>query len=180
MQLIKINKLKKYYGDRLILNIDKLEIFNGDKIGLVGGNGSGKTTLLNIICGKESYDSGNVFLDDNYSYVNQLEEYIYIENSRISKELKLPNEYNSFLSGGEKVKARVAKALNSNSRIIVADEPTSNLDVQSIKYLEEKFISFNGAILLVSHDRRFIANVCNEILYFEDNTLKYYPYSYDK
>ena len=52
MQLIKVNKLKKYYGDRLILNIDKLEIFEGDKIGLVGVNGAGKTTLLNIICGK--------------------------------------------------------------------------------------------------------------------------------
>lgn len=61
MKLIKINKLKKYYGDRLILNIDKLEIFDGDKIGFVGVNGSSKTTLLNIICGKESYDSDNAF-----------------------------------------------------------------------------------------------------------------------
>ena len=52
MQLIKVNKLKKYYGYRLILNVDKLEIFEGDKIGLVGVNGAGKTTLLNIICGK--------------------------------------------------------------------------------------------------------------------------------
>lgn len=178
MQVIKINKLKKYYGDRLILNIDKLEIFDGDKIGLVGVNGSGKTTLLNIICGKESYDSGNVFLDDNYSYVNQLEEYIYIENSRISKELKLPNEYNSFLSGGEKVKARVAKALNSNSRIIVADEPTSNLDVQSIKYLEEKFISFNGAILLVSHDRDFLDNICNKIIEIDKSKVTVFSGNY--
>lgn len=164
MQLIKINKLKKYYGDRLILDIDKLEISDGDKIGLVGINGSGKTTLLNIICGKESYDKGNVFLDANYSYINQLDEEVHIEESKISKELNLPNEYKSFFSGGEKVKARVAKALNNSSRIIIADEPTSNLDVQSIKYIEEKFIRFNGAILLVSHDRGFLDNICNKII----------------
>ena len=88
MQLIKVNKLKKYYGYRLILNVDKLEIFEGDKIGLVGVNGAGKTTLLNIICGKEGYEEGNVFLDGSYSYVNQLDEEVDIEDSKISKELK--------------------------------------------------------------------------------------------
>ena len=77
--------------------------------------------MLNIICGKEGYEEGNVFLDGSYSYVNQLDEEVNIEDSKISKELKLPNEYNSFLSGGEKVKARVAKALNNNSRIIIVN-----------------------------------------------------------
>ena len=178
MQLIKINKLKKYYGDRLILNIDKLEIFDGDKIGLVGVNGSGKTTLLNIICGKESYEAGNVFLDVNYSYINQLEEEVHIEESKISKELKLPNEYTSFLSGGEKVKARVAKALNNSSRIIIADEPTSNLDVKSIKYLEEKFNRFNGAILLVSHDRDFLDNICNKIIEIDESKVTMFNGNY--
>lgn len=178
MQLIKINKLKKYYGDRLILNIDKLEIFDGDKIGLVGVNGSGKTTLLNIICGKESYEAGNVFLDVNYSYINQLEEEVHIEESKISKELKLPNEYTSFLSGGEKVKARVAKALNNSSRIIIADEPTSNLDVKSIKYLEDKFNRFNGAILLVSHDRDFLDNICNKIIEIDESKVTMFNGNY--
>ena len=178
MQLIKINKLKKYYGYRLILNIDKLEIFDGDKIGLVGVNGSGKTTLLNIICGKESYEAGNVFLDVNYSYINQLEEEVHIEESKISKELKLPNEYTSFLSGGEKVKARVAKALNNSSRIIIADEPTSNLDVKSIKYLEDKFNRFNGAILLVSHDRDFLDNICNKIIEIDESKVTMFNGNY--
>lgn len=178
MQLIKVNKLKKYYGYRLILNVDKLEIFEGDKIGLVGVNGAGKTTLLNIICGKEGYEEGNVFLDGSYSYVNQLDEEVDIEDSKISKELKLSNEYNSFLSGGEKVKARVAKVLNNNSRIIIADEPTSNLDVQSIKYLEEKFISFNGAILLVSHDRDFLDNICNKIIEIDESKVTMFNGNY--
>lgn len=178
MQLIKVNNLRKYYGDRLILDINKLEVFDGEKIGLVGVNGSGKTTLLNIICGREGCDEGSIFLDNNYSYINQLEEEVNIEENKISKELKLPSEYTNFLSGGEKVKARVAKALNNNGRIIIADEPTANLDVESIKYIEEKLLKFTGAILLVSHDRDFLDNICNKIIEIDNSKITMFNGNY--
>lgn len=178
MQLIKINNLKKYYGERLILDIEKLEIFEGEKVALVGVNGSGKTTLLNIISGKESYEEGKVFLDCSYSYINQLEESVDIEENKITRELNLPTKYDNCLSGGEKVKARIANALNNNSRIIIADEPTSNLDVESIKYLESKFKLFKGTILLVCHDRDFIDNVCDKIIEVENSKVTIYNGNY--
>ena len=88
MLLIKIDKIKKYYADRLILDIDSLEIFAGEKIGLVGANGGGKTTLLNIICGVVEADEGNIHINNNFSYITQLEEAVEIEIGKISKELK--------------------------------------------------------------------------------------------
>ena len=178
MRLIKIDQLKKYYGDRLILDIDSLEIFEGEKIGLVGVNGGGKTTLLNIICGFIEADEGRIHINNNFSYITQLEEAVDIESGRISKELKIPNEYNGYLSGGEKVKARIAKALNENKEFIIADEPTSNLDGKSIKYIEEKFKAYHGAILLVSHDREFLDNICTKIFELEDGKITVYDGNY--
>lgn len=178
MLLIKIDKIKKYYGDRLILDIDSLEILVGEKIGLVGVNGGGKTTLLNIICGFVEADEGKVNINSNFSYITQLEEVVDIEIGRISKELKIPNEYNSYLSGGEKVKARIAKALNENKELIIADEPTSNLDGKSITYIEEKFKEYQGAVLLVSHDREFLDNICTKIFELENGKVTVYDGNY--
>lgn len=178
MLLAKIDKVKKSFGDRLILDIDNLEIYLGEKIGLVGLNGSGKSTLINILIGKINVDEGNVFIDKSYSYINQFDEVVEIENSKIFKELGMSREYNEDLSGGEKVKARIAKALNSNSRIIIGDEPTSNLDMFGIKYLEEKLLAYKGAILLVSHDREFLNSVCNKIIEVENGKITEYMGNY--
>ena len=71
MLLIKIDKLKKYYEDKLILDISNLEISSGDKIGLIGENGCGKTTLIKSILGLIPIDEGNIFLTDSYSYISQ-------------------------------------------------------------------------------------------------------------
>lgn len=178
MLLIKVNRLKKYYGDRLILDIDNLEVFEGEKIGLVGVNGGGKTTLLDIICGNIEQDEGQVYVDKSFSYITQFEEVVDITGSRLSKELNIPNEYNDYLSGGEKVKARIAKALGENTKLIVADEPTSNLDGKSIKYIEDRFKEYDGAILLVSHDREFLDNICTKILELEEGKLTVYNGNY--
>lgn len=178
MLLIKVNRLKKYYGDRLILDIDNLEVFEGEKIGLVGVNGGGKTTLLDIICGNIEQDEGQVYVDKSFSYITQFEEVVDISGSRLSKELNIPNEYNDYLSGGEKVKARIAKALGENTKLIVADEPTSNLDGKSIKYIEDRFKEYDGAILLVSHDREFLDNICTKILELEEGKLTVYNGNY--
>ncbi|MGL5353001.1 MAG: ribosomal protection-like ABC-F family protein [Clostridium sp.] len=177
MLLGKFNKVKKSFGDRLILEIDNLEIQYGEKIGLVGLNGSGKSTLINILIGREAIDSGNVILDKSFSYINQFDEEVEIENSKVFKELKV-EEYNEYLSGGEKIKARIAKALSSNARIIIADEPTSNLDMEGIKYLENKLIEYKGAVLLVSHDREFLNKICNKIIEIENGKITEYKGDY--
>lgn len=178
MLRIKVNKLKKSFQDRLILDINDLEVFEGDKVGIVGLNGCGKTTLLNIISGREALDEGSVFIDKSFSYITQLHENIEFNEGKVSRELNAPREYHEYLSGGEKVKARIAKALSENVRVILADEPTSNLDQNSISYLEEKFKKFKGALLLISHDREFLDNICNKIIEIENGLVREYDGNY--
>lgn len=178
MLRIKVSKLKKSFQDRLILDIEDLEVFEGDKVGIVGLNGCGKTTLLNIIAGIEVLDEGNVFIDKSFSYITQFHEKTEITEGKISKELNTPKEYHEYLSGGEKVKVRVSKALNENVRVILADEPTSNLDQGSISHLEENLKKFRGTLLLISHDREFLDNVCNRIIEIENGLVREYSGNY--
>ncbi|MEG1255730.1 ABC-F type ribosomal protection protein CplR [Clostridium sp.] len=181
MLLAKLNKIKKYYGDRLILDIDKLEILYGDRIGLVGGNGSGKSTLIKVLIGEVEISEGQIFIEDSYTYISQREDYIgSCEDGAVKSLFKAPQEYEEFLSGGEKVKLKVAKALSDNSRLIIADEPTSNLDGGSIKTLTDMLKTYDGALLLVSHDRGFLDELCNVIVEIEDGKLKFYNGNYSK
>ena len=172
MNLITIKNLKKYYGDRLLLDIDKFELEEKDRIGIVGENGVGKTTLLNIIMGKIKADEGSINLTNSYSYISQSEEdYKECGNSKVKSILKAPDRYEDYLSGGEKVKIRVVNALSENKSLIIADEPTSNLDRESINILEEMFKKYKGAVLLVSHDRDFLDKICNKIIEIDDGKL---------
>ena len=181
MKLATIKNLKKYYGDRLILDIDKFEIEEKDKMGIVGENGVGKTTLLKILLGEIKADEGSITLTDSYSYISQLDDgYRMCENSKIKKIFNVPDEYEDYLSGGEKVKMRVVSALEENASLIIADEPTSNLDRESIKSLDNMFKKYNGALLIVSHDRKFLDDICNEIVEIEDGKLKVYKGNYSK
>ena len=181
MQLALMNNVKKYYGDRLILDIKKFEILKGDKIGLVGENGAGKSTLLKILIGEEEADSGSVYLTNSFSYISQIENYK--ENSSISKVTSLfnaPKEYKDYLSGGEKVKLKISNALSENKELIIADEPTSNLDSNSIEALEKMFKHHTGSFILVSHDRNFLDALCNIIVEIEDGKVNFYRGNYSK
>ncbi|MBY1885249.1 ATP-binding cassette domain-containing protein, partial [Clostridioides difficile] len=179
MLLVKVENLKKYYADKLILDIDKLEILENDKIGLVGSNGQGKTTLLKAILGEIEIDEGYTYLTGSYSYISQSENNI--ETCSHSKEkslLNAPDKFEEYLSGGEKVKLKIADALSNKKNIIIADEPTSNLDKKSIGVLEDMFKRHEGALLLISHDRRFLDELCTTILELEDGKLKAYKGNY--
>lgn len=176
-----LDKVKKYYGDRLILDIDKFEILEGDRIGLVGENGAGKTTLIKAIIGQCEVEEGQVYLTNSYSYISQREDYIgAIDHSKVKSVLNAPIEYEDFLSGGEKVKLRISEALSGNKKLIIADEPTSNLDSGTVKVLEEMFKSYRGALLLVSHDRNFLDALCNVIVEIQDGKIKFYRGNYSK
>ncbi|HBG4729356.1 TPA: ABC-F family ATP-binding cassette domain-containing protein [Clostridioides difficile] len=179
MLLVKVENLKKYYADKLILDIDKLEILENDKIGLVGSNGQGKTTLLKAILGEIEIDEGYTYLIGSYSYISQSENNIgTCSHSKEKSLLNAPDKFEEYLSGGEKVKLKIADALSNKKNIIIADEPTSNLDKKSIGVLEDMFKRHEGALLLISHDRRFLDELCTTILELEDGKLKAYKGNY--
>lgn len=179
MQLAKLNKIKKYYGDRLILEIKDFEVLDGDRIGIVGQNGAGKTTMLNILMKNIEPDEGQIFLTESYSYISQMEDYYgECEENKVMKLFKAPEKYEDFLSGGEKIKLKISKALSENKKLIIADEPTSNLDSKSIKVLEDMLKCYKGALLLVSHDREFLDSLCNTIVEIEDGSIKVYKGNY--
>jgi len=181
MQLAKLDKIKKYYGDKLILDIKNFEILEEDRIGIVGKNGAGKTTMLKILMKNIEQDEGQTFLTDSYSYISQTEEYFgECEEGKTKKIFKAPNKYEEFLSGGEKVKLKISKALSENKSLIIADEPTSNLDGRSIKILDGMLKDYKGALLLVSHDRQLLDSVCNTIVEIEDGEIKVYKGNYSK
>lgn len=181
MELAKLDKIKKYYGDRLILDIKDFEILDGDRIGIVGQNGAGKTTMLKVLMGNIEPDEGQIFLTESYSYISQMEYYCgECEENKVKKLFKAPEKYEDFLSGGEKIKLKISKALSENKKLIIADEPTSNLDSKSIKVLEDMLKGYKGALLLVSHDREFLDSLCNTIIEIEAGSIKVYKGNYSK
>ena len=179
MLLIEAGKIKKYFGDRLILDIDDLKIYSGDRIGIIGRNGVGKTTLINILSEKLRPDEGWVRLHGTYSYISQLEEPDYRNISgEMASRFGIEILWNIHMSGGEKTRFKLADALDSNSVIMFADEPTSNVDVEGIGLMEKMFNEYRGALILISHDRSLLDNLCNKILEIENSKIKIYNGNY--
>lgn len=160
MLLIEIHDLKLYMKDRLLLDIDKLDVHHHDRIGLVGKNGSGKTSLLEILAGKRDYDSGKVQSHGTCELLPQL------KKTATTK------------SGGEVTQEYILKALEQNPEILLADEPTTHLDTEHIEWLEQKLGNWQGALLLVSHDREFLDALCKKIWELEDGRVKEYKGNY--
>lgn len=179
MLLIEGVNIKKYYGDRLILSIENLKIYSEDRIGLVGLNGAGKTTLINMLCGEAKPDEGFIRRYGSYSVVEQLgtTEYEDIDKKAANK-FGAASTWNNHLSGGEKTRFKIAKCFDKDSNIIFADEPTSNLDVDGIELLDNKFKEYKGALVVISHDREFLDKLCNKIIEVEDGKLKEYIGNY--
>lgn len=195
------------YGDRSIVNGFSTEIMRGDKIGLIGPNGAGKTTLLNLFLGKLKPDSGRVRLGANLqvAYFDQLrgtldesqtvqhnvaDGYDTIELNGQKKhvlgylqDFLFPPERARtevrFLSGGEKNRLLLARLFAKPANVLVLDEPTNDLDAESLDLLEDKLVEFEGTILLVSHDRTFLNNVVTSTIAFEPGGVKEYDGGYD-
>ena len=183
MLLGSLFNVKKSYGDRMILDIDELKIFQGDRIGLVGENGSGKSTLIKILIGEEERDSGEVTICNSYSYISQGVDFVEecdFDYEWNSTSIKAPNLFDKYLSGGEKVKFKIVNSLKKKSKLIIGDEITSNLDRSTIDSLEKLLLEYDGGLLLVSHDREFLDNVCNIIIELKDGKVKKYNGNYSK
>ncbi len=163
MLIMEMNNLKKYYGTRLILNINHLKVYSEDRIGIIGLNGAGKSTLLELIEGSIKPDEGAVRLLGTCSYIPQGD----------VLDIKCSNK-----SGGEKAKLKIEGAFNRQPELMLADEPTANLDIEGVENLKERLNSFKGAILLVSHDRELLDFCCSSILEISSGEIKLYKGNY--
>ena len=196
------------YGDTQIISRFSTTILKGDRIGILGPNGSGKTTLLRILLGMLSPATGSIRLGANLqiSYFDQLLEQLdenktVIENvgdgtdtvtvngktrhiiGYLRDFLFPPDQARSLvsvLSGGERNRLMLARLFTRPSNLLVLDEPTNDLDIETLDILEELLMSYTGTILLVSHDRTFINNIVTSTLVFEGGAVvKEYVGGYD-
>lgn len=179
MLLIECGKIKKYYGERLVLDVGQLNFYSEDRIGILGRNGIGKTTLMNILSKRLEPDEGWVKVYGKMGFISQLEE---PDQKKISKEMAsrfyVNTDWDEFMSGGEKTRFKIAAALNSDSQILLADEPTSNMDVEGIELLTQNLEEYHGAFIVISHDRNFLDRLCNQILEIEDGSIHIYNGNY--
>lgn len=182
MLLLSCDKISKSYGEYKILSDVSLKIHSGDRIGLVGANGSGKSTLLKILAGMETPDEGQVKLHTRLSYLVQQDDGVpevatvlmpqTMEEKLASTLGVAPESLHQHMSGGEKSRARFALGFDPATGLLLADEPTSNMDMDAVKIIEKELQSFKGALLLVSHDRSLLDSLCNSIIEISNGSIK--------
>ena len=192
-----LDNVIKAYGDRTLINGFTTRIMRGDRIGLLGPNGIGKTTLLKLILGEEEADSGIIQrgTNMNVAYFDQMREqldeeatladtispgsdFVEIGNERkhvisyLEDFLFPPQRSRSpvkSLSGGERNRLLLARLFARPSNVLVLDEPTNDLDIDTLELLESLLQDFPGTLFLVSHDRAFLENTVTQVIAFEDN-----------
>ncbi len=195
------------YGATPIITGLTTVIERGDRVGIIGPNGCGKTTLLKLLLGQLPPQTGNIRLGTklDIAYFDQLRATLRADDrvfdsinngndkvninghwrsvySYLEDFLFTPDQARSplsVLSGGERNRLLLAKLFVQSPNLLVMDEPTNDLDIETLELLEEKLMDFDGTLLLVSHDREFINNVVTCTLVFEDDTVKEYPGGYD-
>jgi len=195
--VIELKGVSKAYGDRLLIEDLSLSIPPGSIVGVIGPNGAGKTTLLKLITSQEQPASGSIRLGETVkvAYVDQSRETLDPENSVWqelsngedtltlgSRKMNSRAYVASFnflgadqqkkvgsLSGGERNRVHLAKVLKQEANVILLDEPTNDLDVNTLRALEEALDNFAGCAVVVSHDRWFLDRVATHILAFEED-----------
>jgi len=196
--VLKAEHLKKAYGDKLLFDDLSFNLPAGGIVGVIGPNGAGKTTLMRIITGQEQPDSGTFRIGDTVKlgYVDQSRDALNDANTvwqEISGGLDVltlgKREVNSrsyaaqfnfkgpdqqkkvgMLSGGERNRVHMAKMLKSGANVLLLDEPTNDLDVDTLRALEEALMDFPGCAVITSHDRWFLDRLATHILAFEGDS----------
>ena len=172
MLILKAQHILMEYGERTLIDADDLRIHSGDRIALVGVNGCGKTTLMRILSGDLMPDSGTITTHVPVAYIPQLDEPDSREIlDRQRKAWGIPLDAHS---GGELTRLKIARALGRESGLLLCDEPTANLDVQGIEQFEAALRRYEGALLLISHDRELLDNQCNKVWELKDGAIHHY------
>ncbi len=197
-KVIDTNSISKSYGTNLLIDNLSFSLPPGGIIGIIGANGAGKSTLFKMLTDEEQPDSGKIHWGDTVklSYINQSrdslskDKTVWEEISDGLDTIKLGDaEINSraycgafnfkggdqqkkvkLLSGGERNRVHMAKLLRVGGNVLLLDEPTNDLDVETLRALEDAIIDFSGCALIISHDRFFLDRICTHILAFEGNS----------
>lgn len=196
-QVIDVNNLTKSYGDRILFEALSFSIPRNAIVGIIGPNGVGKSTLFRIIMGQEQPDSGSVEIGDtvSLSYVDQKHEQLQNKEKSVYEAVSQGNEFLEIgnhsinarayisrfnfsgsdqqkkigmLSGGERNRVQLAMTLQEGGNVLLLDEPTNDIDVNTLRALEDGLDNFAGCVLVISHDRWFIDRLATHILSFED------------
>jgi sulfate-transporting ATPase len=196
--VIRADEVSKGYGDRLLIDGLSFDVPPGAVVGIVGANGAGKTTLFRMIVGEESPDAGAIEVGSTVelAYVDQSREaldpdktvfeevsggadVLYFGKAEVN-----PRAYLSWfafrgadqqkkvgvLSGGQRNRLHLAKLLESGGNVMLLDEPTNDLDVDTLRALENAILDYAGCVLVISHDRWFLDRVCTHLLAFEGDS----------
>ncbi len=196
--VIEVEGLRKGYGDKLLIDDLSFQLPAGGIVGVIGPNGAGKTTLFRMIEGSEQADAGNIrlgetvkvssvdqsrdSLDDSKTVWEEISDgldLIQVGNYETSSRAYV-GRFNfrgaeqqkkiGILSGGERNRVHLAKMLRSGGNLLLLDEPTNDLDVETLRALEEALLEFPGSAVVISHDRWFLDRIATHILAFEGNS----------
>lgn len=206
--IIEVKNGSKSFGDKVIFKNFNLNVLRTARIGIVGDNGAGKTTLFKIIMQQESLDSGELILgetlrigyfsqhfdaiDENIrviDYVKEVSSTIETLEGTVTASSLLERflfdanlQYTMVksLSGGQRRRLQLVRVLAANPNVLILDEPTNDLDIETLEVLEDYIDSFMGPVLCVSHDRYFLDKVCDELLYYKNGEINSYMGSFSE
>ena len=176
--ILEAKDIRLSFGGRQVLDIDRLAVYAGERIGLIGENGAGKTTILRLLAGETEPEEGSVRRMATVALIRQQGDADAGEDGE-TRALFRTQESREGLSGGEMTRNRIAGALSARAGLLLADEPTTDLDGEGLALLRKKLASFPGAVLLVSHDRALLREICGRIWYLEDGKVTDFPGGYD-
>ena len=175
--MIEVKGLVKRYGAKIALCNVSFQAGEGESIALLGTQGAGKTTLLDVLSGERVPDAGSVARYGEMAMIRQLGDGETAENAEMRSRFAA-QEAREGLSGGERTRRRIAFALSQRAPLLLADEPTTDLDAEGVQELKDELMRYEGAILLVSHDRDLLDALCTRILHLEDGKITDFPGNY--
>ena len=176
MILYEANHLSVHFGAQDIFLIEHLTIASGDRIALIGRNGAGKSTLLRVLSGERAADGGEIVRRCAAAVIRQDGEAGDVGDARLRSLLGL--RASAAKSGGEHTRLAIASAFSARTPLLLADEPTTNLDISGVETLQKLLLAYKGALVLVSHDRALLDAVCTQIWELEEGALRVFSGAY--